>query len=244
MSEFSLNFDEFASELDALSEVVAGPTEGASSTLSPRARISAGNAATLMLAAIYEEYIRQQVMSAFKEKCSRVNGHGGFPKALAGKVWKKALDNMARTQFSRVEERAREIEDSIQNVLDFTLRKDLASDVSKTVAHNVNNMRPGQMAELFKDIGITEIINKSCNEPKLKALIGVPKKAELVSTVTLRLDAFFQRRNDMAHALQAGRSSGPVEILQDIELFRLFGMGLASALDTEFPALVREGLEV
>jgi hypothetical protein len=66
----------------------------------------------------------------------------------------------------------------------------------------------------------------------------------MVSTVTLRLDAFFQRRNDMAHALQAGRSSGPVEILQDIELFRLFGRGLASALNTEFPALVREGLEI
>ena len=243
MSEFSLNFDEFSSELDALSEVVVGPTEGASSTLSPRARISAGNAATLMLAAIYEEYVRQQVMSAFKEKCSRVNGHSEFPKALAGKVWKKALDAMARTQFSRVEERAREMEESIQNILNFTLRKDLASDVSKTVAHNVNNMRPQQMVELFKDIGIAEIIGKSCNDPKLKALIGVSKKAELISNVTLRLDAFFQRRNDMAHALQAGRSSGPVEILQDIQLFRLFGKGLASALDTEFPELEREGLE-
>lgn len=243
MSEFSLNFDDFCSELDALSEVVVGPTEGLPSTLSPKARISAGNAATLMLAAIYEEYIRQQVMSAFKEKCSRVNGHGEFPKALAGKVWKKALDSMARTQFSRVEERAREIEENIRNVLNFTLRKDLASDVAKTVAHNVNNMRPQQMAELFKDIGISEIINKSCSEPKLKALIGAPKKAELVSIVTLRVDAFFQRRNDMAHALQAGRSSGPGEILQDIELFRLFGKGLAAALDTEFPALEREVLE-
>lgn len=89
MSEFSLNFDDFSSELDALSEVVTGPTEGASHTLSPRARICAGNAATLMLAAIYEEYIRQQVISAFKEKCSRVNGYTDLPKSLAGKVWKK-----------------------------------------------------------------------------------------------------------------------------------------------------------
>ncbi|MGA0626613.1 HEPN domain-containing protein [Pseudomonas aeruginosa] len=243
MSEFSLNFDDFSSELDALSEVVTGPTEGASHTLSPRARICAGNAATLMLAAIYEEYIRQQVISAFKEKCSRVNGYTDLPKSLAGKVWKKALDNMARTQFSRIEERSRETEENIRNILNFTLRKDLRSDVSKTVAHNVNNMRPQQMAELFKDIGISEIINKSCNEHSLKILIGASKKAELVSTVTLRLDDFFQRRNDMAHALQAGRSSGPGEILQDIELFRLFGKGLASALDREFPALEREGLE-
>jgi len=243
MSDFSLNFDDFSSELDALSEVVVGRAEGVSSSLSPKARISAGNAATLMLAAIYEEYIRQQVMSAFKEKCLRVNGHGEFPKALAGKVWKKALDSMARTQFSRVEERAREMEDNIRHILNFTLKKDLASDVAKTVAHNVNNMRPQQMAELFKDIGISEIINKSCRDPKLKSLIGAPKRAELVSIVTLRVDAFFQRRNDVAHALHAGRSSGPGEILQDIELFRLFGQGLATALDTEFPVLEREVLQ-
>ncbi|MNF74854.1 hypothetical protein D3C84_568980 [compost metagenome] len=150
---------------------------------------------------------------------------------------------MARTQFSRVEERAREVEDNLRNILNFTLRKDLASDVAKTVAHNVNNMRPQQMAELFKDIGILEIIKKSCSEPKLKALIGAAKKPELVSIVVLRVDSFFQRRNDVAHALQAGRSSGPGEILQDIELFRLFGKGLAAALDNEFPVLEREILE-
>lgn len=45
MSEFSLNFDDFSSELDALSEVVIGPTEGVSITLSPKARISAGERA-------------------------------------------------------------------------------------------------------------------------------------------------------------------------------------------------------
>ena len=60
-TEFDAIFNEFSDELDALAEMADAPAAFVREGVTARARIAAGNAATLLLAAIFEEYISKSI---------------------------------------------------------------------------------------------------------------------------------------------------------------------------------------
>lgn len=237
VTEFELIFEEFSTELNALSEMTTGPSE----RLTSRARIAAGNAATLLLAAIFEEYIRQQVRAAFKEKVQRANSMADFPSNLALKVWKRTLEMLARTPVDELDGNSRGLEDRFSAAVSFSVKKELSLEVSDAVSHNENNMRPTQLNELFKQIGVSSILNKSCTEVALLEHLGcdVPENAR--TALVSQVEDFFRRRNDVAHAITLGSSSGPSEIASDIEMFLTLGQALFKTLEREFPPQTDSG---
>jgi hypothetical protein len=102
-TEFELIFDDFSAELGALAEMAESSRTAGSAGLTPRARIAAGNGAVLLLAAMFEEYIRQQVRAAFREKTRGATGMAEFPDKLVAVVWKRSLEALARTPFDEIE---------------------------------------------------------------------------------------------------------------------------------------------
>ena len=234
-TDFELTFEEFSTELDALSEMTTAPKECAVGSLTPRARIAAGNAATLLLAAVFEEYVRQQVKAAFKEKGKRAKGISDFPDNIASKVWRRSLETLARTQFEEVEANPRILEERFAAVVSFSIKKDIMSDVSDAIAHNENNMRPRQLAELFNLIGVSKILHKACGDKDLMGHLNCDEPEKAHSALLTRVEDFFRRRNHVAHAIKLGSSSGPSVISQDVELFRVFGQSLFRALNRELP---------
>lgn len=235
ITEFQLIFEEFSAELDAISEVSTAPRKRGGEFLTPRARIATGNAATLLLAAVFEEYVRQQVKAAFKDKGKRAKGLSDFPENIAAKVWRRTLETLARTQFEEVEANASIFEERMAAVVSFSIRKEIMTDVSDAIAHNENNMRPNQLAELFKQIGIPKILHKVCERKELMEHFNCEESEKSRLELVTHIDDFFRRRNHIAHAIQLGSSSGPLEISQDIELFRVFGQSLCIALECELP---------
>lgn len=234
LTEFELIFEEFSAELDALSEMVATPRErAAGSALTSRARIAAGNATTLLLAAVFEEHVRQQVKAAFKEKGKRAKGIDDFPRNLAPRIWRRSLETLARTQFEEVEANPRILEERFAAIVSFAIKKEVLSDVSDAVAHNESNMRPTQLTELFAQIGISNVLLKACEDKSLIDHLDCDEQEKARSVLVTRIEDFFRRRNAVAHAIKLGSSSGPSEISQDIELFRIFGQSLFRALNRE-----------
>jgi hypothetical protein len=49
------------------------------------------------------------------------------------------------------------------------------------------------------------------------------------------LEEFFERRNGIAHSLNPARSSGPDQILKDIDLLEAFGKSLCETLEALAP---------
>jgi len=233
-TDFELIFEEFSTELDALSEMTTTSKDRGAST--SRARIAAGNAATLLLAAVFEEYIRQQVKAAFKEKGRRAKGLQDFPNKLAPAVWRRTLEKMARTQFEEVLENPNVLEERFAAVVAFAIKKNVQSDVSDAVAHNENNMRPTQLNTLFNQIGISNIILGACNDTQLRSHLDCDEQENARTILVNRIEDFFRRRNYVAHAIRLGSSSGPSEISHDIELFRTFGQALFRTLNRELPS--------
>jgi hypothetical protein len=49
------------------------------------------------------------------------------------------------------------------------------------------------------------------------------------------MEDFFERRNAIAHALNPGQSSGPDQIVNDIDMLESFGKALRETLDAISP---------
>lgn len=233
-TELTPIFEEFASDLDALKKMLPIAEEGDHHPQSAKARIVAGNAATLLLAALFEEYIRQMVKGSFREKSRVANGIKDFPQKIAANVWRQGLEILARVEIDDVEANIISYQTRLEAIVAFSLKKDITSDVSDVLAHNKNNMRPDKLLELFKKIGITDILLKSCKDQDLQNFLGSTENVKKVcDSLTAALNDFFQRRNYIAHAIGLNNSSGPVQLDQDIELFLTFGRALLRALEDE-----------
>lgn len=233
-TELTPIFEEFVSDLDALKKMLPIAEEGDHHPQSAKARIVAGNAATLLLAALFEEYIRQMVKASFREKSRVANGIKDFPPKIAANVWRQALERLARVEIDDEEANIISYQTRLEAIVAFSLKKDITSDVSDVLAHNKNNMRPEQLLQLFKQIGINNILWKSCKDPDLQNCLGSTEDVNKVcDSLTAALNAFFKRRNYIAHSIGLNNSSGPVQLDQDIELFLTFGRALLRALEDE-----------
>jgi hypothetical protein len=231
-TEYDLAFEDFSRELDALTEMAVLRPNAAAASMTSRARIAASNGATLLLAATFEEYVRQQVKAAYGEKVSRAKGIEDFPKKIAAVVWRRSLETLARTPFEDVESDVWSMDQRLASTIAFCLKKELTADVASTLAHNDSNMRASQLNTLFNQIGVPGISSKCCESRSLLDLLGSDSPGKGVALLEARIDEFFRRRNAVAHAIQLGSSSGPSELSNDIEFFRELGRSLAVAIST------------
>lgn len=227
-SEFEENFDHFASELGALSELAS--MSGAAGATSARARIAAGNGATLLLAATFEDFIREQVKSVFQHKLSTGGGLADFPDKLVSVVWRRSLETLARSSFDDLLTDSSAAISHIESVTAFCFRGELTDAVSDALAHNDVNMRPSEIGRLFNQIGLKSIIAETCANDELIGLFGAGSAGKTTAEVETFLEDFFRRRNAIAHSLGKGSSSGPVGISRDIELIGGFGKALTATL--------------
>jgi hypothetical protein len=230
-TEFDLSFEDFDAELTALAEMAGGPGGGRGSDLSARARIAAGNGAVLLLAAMFEEHVRQQVRSAFKAKARMDGGMAGFPNKIASVVWRRSLELLARKPFEDIEANIREADAALGATSAFCLQKDITADVGAALSHNENNMRAGELNRLFNQIGVKGILSELCGRGNVVAFLGCDGPGKANTELETRIDDFFRRRNDVAHAIQLGSSSGPTELLNDIALFREIASSLSLTLN-------------
>ncbi len=229
-TEFDAIFGDFSEELDAISDMADAGSRLGPETSTARARIAAGNGATLLLAATFEEYVRQQVRAAFVEKARRAKSMKDFPPKIASTVWKRSLEALARTPFEEIETDGGRANGRVAATLSFCLRKELTADVADILAHNDYNMRPGELGRLFNQIGMTSIISRACEDEELVDFLGADTPGKATALLESRLEQFFRRRNEIAHAIKLGSASGPTELHQDVDLFRAFGRALSVAI--------------
>jgi hypothetical protein len=201
LTEFDVIFNEFSSELDALSEMALSPTDIGPKGPTARARIAAGNGATLLLAATFEEYIRQQVRAAFRKKSKHATSIKDFPAKIASTVWKRSLEALARTSFEDIEADSRKTDARLAATLSFCLRKEITADVGEILSHNESNMRLQELGRLFNQIGLHDIVSVACEDDALQEMLGADTSGEARALLESRFSDFFRRRNEIAHAI-------------------------------------------
>jgi hypothetical protein len=233
-STFTVLFEEFDEELAAIKILVdasADPKLGR-----PKARVAGANAATLLLAATFEEYVRELARAYARAVVETCSSYEKLPPRLASVAWRRTMEALARVRLSATEECFSRDNVFAEALARFTVtyefcRGDLSQDIYQDLIHNENNMRSQEINSLFNISGLRDVCLLASGDVEFMGLLGEVEPAKSHGQLVQRLEEYFERRNQVAHAINAMRSSSPEQISTDIELLRSFGSALCAVLE-------------
>lgn len=231
-TSFDMICEDFLSDLQAISELVSLVDTGGGSS---KSRIASINSATLLLAATFEEFIREMARQFAKEIVTNRGNVAGLPKKLTATAWKRALENMARakidtggttTPLLSIASEARSDFDAMCRFLE----GDITQDIYKHIAHNEHNMRPEQINAIFKVSDLSNVCLKLSGIDPLKEFFADESQEKVHIKMLKALNDFMEKRNGIAHNLNPGSSSGSTQFLDDVSLLRCIASSLAICL--------------
>ncbi len=230
-SIFDVVREDFVTELDAIRELV---TTLDSHGGNAKARIAAANSATLLAAATFEEFTREMAREYARVVVTKAGSFDKLPKKMIQTAWKRSMEALARVRFD-VEPTAREgltvdVLARFKAVYEF-VRGDTSQDIYRDLIHNENNMRPNELNSLFGVSGLSDVCSKVCDKPAILAFFGETEVSKAHGKLLATLENFFNRRNEIAHALNPGQSSSPEQIKSDLDMFLAFSEALSQTLE-------------
>jgi len=238
-SSYDLIAEDFLADLAALSELVgAAHTAGTS----PKTRIASVNSATLLLAATFEEFVRELGRQFARDTVSRTDDPRRLPKKLTATAWKRTLEHLARAKIDTggtplsLEHISSDSRAKFDAVWAF-LGGDVSQDIYSTLIHNENNMRPGEINSVFSVCDLQNVCLKISEHENLKECFGEDDSGKVHGKFLVWLNDFMETRNSIAHALNLGSSVGPEDFASWARTFEAVARALAGTLPNNLPAL-------
>lgn len=224
--------EEFESELDA---VGAFALQSSATDIPAKIRVAAANAATLLLAATFEEFIREIARELAKAVVKKSASVEDLPKRLVEQVWKRHADAVGKIPFPRGQSviNRRNLYQNARIEFDAAhafCMGDLSQNIYPRLIHNENNMHAGQINELFKICGAKDICREVANKTALTEIFGQDAGVSHGKVIS-SLEDFFSRRNEIAHAISLRRSPGSVTLEKDIDFLRRLGRALKDTVE-------------
>lgn len=229
-TEFGLITDEFEENLENLRSLIIIANSRTNST--PLVRVAAANSVTLILAATFEEFIRQMARCFAKMVVTSMDRVEQLPRSLRDRAWRRTMETLMSIRPS-LGGRSRDIfhgRAKFNAIFEFC-RGDLNQDIYDELIHNENNMRPRQINALFKVSGLKNVCSLLSDKWPIYATYSQSDKDSIHGQTMRYLDEFFDRRNVIAHSLKSRSSSGSVQIARDIDFFLAFGKALCETLE-------------
>lgn len=233
-SVFEIIREDFAAELGAIRELVQTFDGGGKLA---KTRLAAANSATLLVAATFEEFVREMAREHARAVVARVSSFDRLPNKLVSTAWKRSMESLARVRFD-VDQPAREglmVDTQVRfSVVYEFVKGDLTKDIYRDLIHNENNMRPGELNAMFTVAGLSNICLKVCDKPAILIFFGESEAGKAHGKLIAALEEFFERRNSIAHSLNAGQSNGPEQIFNDLDMLLAFSEAMSRTLDALF----------
>lgn len=237
-TSFAVITEEFSDDLDAIRFLVNAFKDPHANT--PKARIAAANSATLLLAATFEEFVREMARAYARAVVAATNSFNRLPPKLAGTAWKRTMEKLARIQLDprkTIVAADRVVSDALTRftvVYEFC-QGDLSQDIYAELVHNENNMRPGEINSLFKISNLTDVCFQLADKKPVLDVFGEPDRNKVHGRLLIGFEDFFERRNGIAHSLNPARSSAPDQILKDMDMLEAFAKALCETLENLSP---------
>jgi len=243
---FSAISDDFLADLTAITELISAAQAPGNSA---RSRIASVNSSTLLLAAIFEEFVRELGRQYARETVSRCVDSSQIPRKLTATAWKRTLEGLARAKIDTggtpepMELISRKARSSFEAVCSF-LEGDRTQDIYESLIHNENNMRPDQLNAVFSICDLKDVCSKTSMRSDLSRYFDEEDSGKVHGMLLTRLNDFMEKRNYIAHSLNAGSSSVPDNLLDDISFFKALALSLAETLPEHLPKSLAETLPV
>lgn len=232
MTVFSVIKDDFLEELDSIGALVDTFDQPGSSA---KTRVASVNSSILLLAATFEEFVRQMAKEYARWVVSEADSVEALPYKLTETAWKRTLEGLARARLkingtSVLESVSRASRTKFDAVCGF-ISGDLTQEIFDDLIHNENNMRAGELNSMFKVSGLNNVCTKICERDEVQHYFSETNADVAHGLFVNQNDEFFVRRNAIAHSLNAGSSVAPDQVRADIEFFKATGLSLCALLD-------------
>ena len=240
-SIFHIISEEFSTDIEAISDLISLVSNGGGSS---KSRIASINSATLLLAATFEEFVREMARQYARELVARTTDVSDVPRKLTATAWKRALQDMSKAKIDNEGEAssllhiATEARSEFDAICKF-LEGDLSQNIYKHVAHNENNMRPDQMNAIFNVSGVKNICQKISEVDSLQTYLGEDDAGRTNSKFRQALNNLMDRRNSIAHSLNPASSVGVGQFREDLHLLKAVGIAMATYLPLQLPAITQ-----
>ena len=231
-TEFTAITEEFDGDLEAIRLLVN--TFNSPIGAAPKTRVAAANSSVLLLAATFEEFIREMARAYARAVVDTTDSFNNLPKRMGQTAWRRTMMSLARIPINANTTTAQisEARNQFAAVYKFCTG-DLSQDVYNELIYNENNMRAGEINDLFKVSGLKNVCKMiACTQP-LRKVFGESTANLVHGMLVKKLFQFFRRRNLIAHSLNAVQSIGPDEVLKDIDMFSEFAKALCETLETQ-----------
>ncbi len=191
------------------------------------------------MAATFEEFVREMAREQARAVVASASSFSELPAKLASTAWKRTMDSLSKVKFDGVAGASLEnvfatARARFSTTFDFC-NGDLSKDIYRDLIHNENNMRPGEINSLFKISGLNDVCAKVSDKTPLLDQFGETDWGKAHGKLLSGLNDFFERRNEIAHALNPGRSGSPDRISKDIDLLENFARALCETLSANAP---------
>ena len=232
-THFSAITEEFDGDLDAIRLLVRVFDD---SHKNPKARIAAANSATLLLAATFEEFVREMARAYARAVVNATQSFEDLPIRMVNTAWRRTMETLARSQIDYKKHPNVILESQARFSAAYEFCKgDLTQDIYGDLIHNENNMRVGEINSLFRVSDLRDVCGQIANKKPLLENFDETKVDKTHGRLIESLETFFERRNGIAHSLNSASSSGPDQILKDIDMFDAFGKALCETLEALAP---------
>lgn len=229
--------DDFLADLVAISDLVELVAKGGGSS---KSRIASINSATLLLAATFEEFVREMGRQYAREVVGLTPNVSDLPRKLTATAWKRSMEEMARAKIDtggtaapllHIATEARAEFDAICKFLE----GDTSQNIYRHIAHNENNMRPEQINAIFKVCDLKDICSKIAHIANLKEHFAENDSGKAHGKLIISINDFMEKRNGIAHNLNPGSSASTGNFLEDVKLLRAVALAMAACLPNCLP---------
>lgn len=231
---FSPIMADFRAELDAIRSLV---NEFRGPSAPGKVRVAAANSATLLLAAAFEQFIREMAEARARDVVASAASVREVPRRMTRAAWtslSRTMHSLGHVDIETPEETGR-LSDARRrfDALWEFLRDDLDQDIYTDMFHNENNMRPKEINRLFGITGLKNVCKKIAARTPVLEHFGESEESRCHGVLVHALQDFFERRNRISHSLNALNSATVDRIEADLEMFDVFSASLCMTLESK-----------
>jgi hypothetical protein len=193
----------------------------------------------VFLASSFEEFVREEIKQCAAELSAKYHG---FPtekrQAVRNVYWSTSLGRLNFVKSILTKEKPQVVDAlaiaKLRSLVDctkgFVLDDDPAQLDVSTLVHHSNNFKAHVVDELSRRIGMQSLVDSASESAKLKTYFGTSTKAETSKRLRVKLNEFYDRRNEIVHSLSAAAGYGVDAVLDYVEFFELFAESIKTSL--------------
>lgn len=198
-------------------------------------------AAVVLLAAHFEEYVRQQVEEYAK---AVVLEYASLPSEFRDKLvdtyWKSGAAKLGRIRPKGDPGWLTRAEPVLKGLIAYPIGGDLNHFVAALLCEHDNNMRWDTISDLTGRVGIKKFSGLLHKSAPLKAHLGSPKVGDMTEALRLKLNAFYELRNGIVHSISQNSGIGTSVFDQWADFFSLLTTAIAESFASSYVAFEAE----